>query len=87
MAHCYLHLSPLSPFPTPTLYSPTRVVRTQDLENKMREMLSKIYFDKTKDVLNGLRQLNPVDASRQRQLADELNARMAKKASASLAAD
>ena len=60
---------------------------TQDLENKMREMLSKIYFDKTKDVLNGLRQLNPVDASRQRQLADELNARMAKKASSSLAAE
>lgn len=45
----------------------------------MRETLSKIYFDKTKDVMNSLRQMVPIDENKQRMLANELGARLGSK--------
>jgi capping protein beta len=45
----------------------------EDMENKIRNTLNEIYFGKTKDIVNGLRSVQPLsDQSKQDALKKEL---------------
>jgi capping protein beta len=37
----------------------------EDMENKIRNTLNEIYFGKTRDIVNGLRSVQPLSDSRQ----------------------
>lgn len=52
----------------------------EDMENKIRNTLYEIYFGKTKDIVNGLRSVQPLsDSKQQEDLRNELFATLAKK--------
>jgi len=36
----------------------------EDMENKIRSTLNEIYFSKTRDIVNGLRSINPLSDQR-----------------------
>lgn len=40
----------------------------EDMENKIRHTLNEIYFGKTKDIVNGLRSIQPLPDQKQQQL-------------------
>jgi len=40
----------------------------EDMENKIRHTLNEIYFGKTKDIVNGLRSIQPIPETKQQQL-------------------
>merc|ERR1712061_976458 len=45
----------------------------EDMENKMRNTLNEIYFGKTRDIVNGLRSVEPLsDANKKQALQDEI---------------
>lgn len=47
----------------------------EDMENKIRNTLNEIYFSKTKDIVNGLRSLQPLaDEQLQKNLQNDLAA-------------
>lgn len=47
----------------------------EDMENKIRNTLNEIYFGKTKDIVNGLRSVQPLaDARQQAALRQDLAA-------------
>lgn len=55
----------------------------EDMENKIRTTLNEIYFGKTKDIVNGLRSLQPLQDRKQQEalrndLAQALRSRQAK---------
>lgn len=55
----------------------------EDMENKIRNTLNEIYFGKTKDIVNGLRSVQPLSDARQQaalrqDLAAALQRRQAK---------
>lgn len=59
------------------------VLPWQDMENKIRTTLNEIYFGKTKDIVNGLRSLQPLQDRKQQDalrndLAQALRNRQAK---------
>jgi len=52
----------------------------EDMENKIRNTLNEIYFGKTRDIVNGLRSVQPLaDAKQTRMLQDELLKTLAQK--------
>ncbi|KAF5291438.1 hypothetical protein FQR65_LT01749 [Abscondita terminalis] len=52
----------------------------EDMENKIRNTLSEIYFSKTKDIVNSLRSVQPLNESRQQQaLQQDLAAALIKR--------
>ncbi|KAF4519812.1 hypothetical protein B566_EDAN006826 [Ephemera danica] len=55
----------------------------EDMENKIRNTLNEIYFGKTKDIVNGLRSVQPLSEQRQQnalrqELADVIKQRQVK---------
>jgi len=55
----------------------------EDMENKIRNTLNEIYFGKTKDIVNGLRSVQPLSEQRQQnalrqELADVIKSRQVK---------
>ena len=40
----------------------------EDMENKIRHTLNEIYFGKTKDIVNGLRSIQPLPDQKQQQM-------------------
>jgi capping protein beta len=45
----------------------------EDMENKIRSTLNEIYFGKTRDIVNGLRSVQPLaEAKKTKDLQDEL---------------
>lgn len=58
----------------------------EDMENKIRNTLNEIYFGKTKDIVNGLRSVQPIPDQKQHdafrtEIANALIRRQAKKSS------
>lgn len=54
----------------------------EEHENKIRNTLNEIYFGKSRDIVNGLRSIEPLkDESQKRALAAELNKRLSEKPS------
>lgn len=52
----------------------------EDMENKIRNTLNEIYFGKTKDIVNGLRSVQPLPDQKQREaLRDEIASMLIKR--------
>lgn len=52
----------------------------EDMENKIRNTLNEIYFGKTRDIVNGLRSVQPLaDEKQQEELRKDLMNALAKK--------
>jgi capping protein beta len=49
---------------TPHIANIGRMV--EDMENKIRSTLNEIYFSKTRDIVNGLRSINPLSEQKAR---------------------
>lgn len=53
----------------------------EDMENKIRNTLNEIYFGKTKDIVNGLRSVQPIsDQKQQAALRQDLAAALHRRA-------
>merc|ERR1712061_173517 len=60
----------------------------EDMENKMRNTLNEIYFGKTRDIVNGLRSVEPLsDGKQQAELQKDLMSALARKNAASAKAE
>lgn len=52
----------------------------QEMENKIRNTLNEIYFGKTKDIVNGLRSITPLESRlKQEALRNDLVAALSKR--------